>query len=103
VGIDTSTPDEIDPHAVVHSAGDGPVATAIADVPDDDSLAMVQAMTLGEPIGNGALRELLAWGQVNRYARVRDSLIAAGIVKRILGGHGGRLVLLIDDPAELAI
>ena len=71
-------------------------------VPDDDSLAMVQAMTLGEPIGNGALRELLASGHVNRYARVRDSLIAAGIVKRILGGYGGRLVLLIDDPAELA-
>lgn len=99
---DTSIFDEIDPRAMVPPAEDGPFAVAMADVPDDDSLAMVQAMTLGEPIGNGALRELLAWGQVNRYARVRDSLIAAGIVKRILGGHGGRLVLLIDDPAELA-
>ena len=102
---DTSMLDEIDPRAMVPPTEDGPFAAAMADVPDvpdNDSLAMVQAMTLGEPIGNGALRELLAWGQVNRYARVRDSLIAAGIVKRILGGYGGRLVLLIDDPAELA-
>ena len=59
---DTSMLDEIDPRAMVPPAEDRALAAAMADVPDDDSLAMVQAMTLGEPIGNGALRELLAWG-----------------------------------------
>ncbi len=54
---DTSMLDEIDPRAMVPPAEDGPFAAAIADVPDDDSLAMVQAMTLASrsetaPFGN---------------------------------------------------
>lgn len=65
---------------------------------DRDALLMVkQLREVGEPIGNEALRERLKWGHPGRFARVRDSLIAAGIVRRIAGGRGGRL-LITHEP-----
>jgi len=62
---------------------------------DDDARTMIELLRgLGEPIGNEALRDRLRWGQVGRFARVRDSLIAAGVIRRVGGGRGGRLVLI---------
>lgn len=62
---------------------------------DDDARTMIDLLRgLSEPIGNEALRERPRWGQVGRFARVRDSLIAAGVVRRVGGGRGGRLVVL---------
>lgn len=62
---------------------------------DRDARLMIELLReLGEPVGNQALRERLEWKQTGRFARVRDSLIAAGLVRRIGGGRGGRLVLV---------
>lgn len=62
---------------------------------DRDARLMVELLrALDEPIGNEALRERLEWKQAGRFARVRDSLIASGLVRRIGGGRGGRLVLI---------
>ena len=62
---------------------------------DNDARLMIEFLReLGEPIGNEALRERLEWKQTGRFTRVRDSLIAAGLVRRIGGGRGGRLVLI---------
>jgi hypothetical protein len=66
-----------------------------------DHHAMVSAMELGVPIGNEALRQRLAWGQVQRFARVRDSLVGVDVIKRLPYGRGGRLELTTTDLSFL--
>lgn len=51
-----------------------------------------------EGIGNVAARQKLAWRQRGRFERARDTLIAAGVVRVLPGGRGGRLAI-IDGAA----
>lgn len=46
------------------------------------------------PVGNRQLQETVGWAQQGRFQRARDTLIAAGVVRVIPGGRGGRLALV---------
>lgn len=49
------------------------------------------------PVGNRRLRDELGWRQNGRYARARDTLVAAQVVQVLPGGRGGRLVRIADE------
>lgn len=67
-----------------------------------DHAAMVDALVAaGEPLDNEALRATLAWSQTERFTRVRDSLVALGVIRRLPSGRGGRLRLVTTDLAPL--
>lgn len=68
---------------------------------DADALLLLEALLANSPRGNQQLRTELGWGQQGRFDRVRDSLIAAGLVQRISGGRGGRLVITIESLDDI--
>lgn len=68
---------------------------------DADAIEILETLLDSSPLGNEQLRTLLGWGQRGRFHRVRDSLIAAGLVQRVSGGRGGRLVITIDSLDEV--
>lgn len=74
---------------------------------DADALLLLEALLATSPCGNQQLRSELGWAQRGRFDRVRDSLIAAGLVQRISGGRGGRLVITIasldDIPEDIEV
>ena len=53
------------------------------------------------PVGNRALQEAVGWAQRGRFQRARDTLIAAGVMKVLPGGRGGRLALIDGLQATL--
>lgn len=68
---------------------------------DTDALELLEILLTTSPLGNQQLRSELGWAQRGRFDRVRDSLIAAGLVQRIAGGRGGRLRITIDSLDEI--
>lgn len=68
---------------------------------DSDALELLGQLLATSPLGNDQLRAQLGWAQRGRFDRVRDSLIAAGLVQRIAGGRGGRLVITIDSLEDI--
>lgn len=66
-----------------------------------DALELLEALLTSSPLGNEQLRTQLGWGQRGRFDRIRDSLIAAGLVQRISGGRGGRLIIKIGSLDEI--
>jgi len=66
-----------------------------------DARHILEILLESSPLGNEQLRSELGWGQRGRFDRVRDSLIASGLVQRIAGGRGGRLVITIESLDEI--
>lgn len=67
-----------------------------------DHREMVAHMaSVGMPISNDDLREALKWPQTERFTRVRDSLVALGVIRRLPYGRGGRLRLVTSDLRAL--
>lgn len=68
---------------------------------DADALQLLEQLLESNPLGNQQLRSQLGWAQRGRFDRVRDSLIAAGLIQRISGGRGGRLSITIQSLDEI--
>lgn len=72
----------------------------LTDVRSDVALLFASLLDLGDDqtIGNQQLRHSLGWAQRGRFERARDTLVAAGVIHILPGGHGGRLCL-VDGTA----
>ena len=55
----------------------------------------------GATVGNKKLRMTIGWAQRGRFERARDTLIAAGAIRVLPGGRGGRLTLADGETTVL--
>lgn len=61
----------------------------------------LERITQDGPIGNRKLQDELGWRQKGRYARARDTLVAAQVVRVLPGGKGGRLELIATELPDV--